>query len=153
MGYQRDIMTIRVKLSQIILGIAPEVYGPFITYKNLKSVLYLELSKALYVILIAWLLFYKKLRKDMEAIGFKLNFYHPCVSNKMISDKQMTINWHVDDLKISHSEKGIIYSFIQWTKDTYEYITKINTSRVKIHAYISMPMDFTTSEEVKIYMK
>ena len=116
MGYQRDIMTIRVKLSQIILGIAPEVYGPFITYKNLKSVLYLELSKALYVILIAWLLFYKKLRKDMEAISFKVNTYDPCVSNKMIRNKQIKITWHVDGLKVSHSENNIVEVFIQFTR-------------------------------------
>ena len=41
-GYQRDIIKIRGKLAHILVDIAPEVYGPYITYKNGKVVLYLE---------------------------------------------------------------------------------------------------------------
>ena len=73
--------------------------------------------------LIASLLFYRKLRKDMESIGFKVNPYDPCVSNNMIRDKKMTITWHVDDLKVSHADK-----YIQCSKEKYEYITKLNSS-------------------------
>ena len=40
---QRDIIKIRGKLSQILVEIAPESYGPYITYENVKTVLYLEL--------------------------------------------------------------------------------------------------------------
>ena len=57
MLYQRDIMKIRGKLAQILVEIAPEVYGTSITYDNGKSVIYLELLKALYGMLIALLLF------------------------------------------------------------------------------------------------
>ena len=68
----------------------------------------------------------------------------------MIRDKQITITWRVDDLKLSHADKDIVDSFIEWTKDTYEYLTKRNPSRVKIHDYLSVTMDYTTSGEVKI---
>ena len=60
----------------------------------------------------------------MEAIGFKVNSYDPCVENKMIHDKQITITWHVDDLKLSHASKDIVDAFIQWTKETYEEIKR-----------------------------
>ena len=68
----------------------------------------------------------------------------------MIRDKQITITWRVDDLKLSHANKDIVEAFIEWTKDTYEYLTKQNPSRVKIHDYLSVTMDYTTSGEVKI---
>ena len=69
--------------------------------------------------LIVSLIFYQKLRKDMEAIGFIVNFYDPYVANNMVHYKQMTITWHVYDLKLYHSDKGIFYAFIQCNKGTY----------------------------------
>ena len=71
-------------MTQILVDISPEIYGPYITYENGKAVLYLELLKELYVMSIASLLFHPKLRKDIESIDFKLNPYDPCVANKMI---------------------------------------------------------------------
>ena len=40
MGYQRDIMKIRGKLAHILVNIAPELYGHYITYENVRSLLY-----------------------------------------------------------------------------------------------------------------
>ena len=57
--------------------------------------------------LISSLLFYQKLSKDLESIGFKVNPYDPCVANNMIRDKQMKINWHVDDHKVSHADRVV----------------------------------------------
>ena len=65
------------------------------------------------------LILYQKLIKDMEAIGFKVNPYDNCMANKMVRDKQMTINWHVDGLKVYHADKDIVDAFIQRTKETY----------------------------------
>ena len=35
-------------------------------------------------------------------MGFKVKFCDPCVANKILNVKQMTIVWHVNDLKIPH---------------------------------------------------
>ena len=40
MGYQRDIMKIRGKLAHILVNIASELYGHYITYENVRSFLY-----------------------------------------------------------------------------------------------------------------
>ena len=67
-----------------------------------QKVLYVQLSKALYGLLRAAILFYRKLRKELEEYGFAVNPYDPCVANKMTEcGKQITVLWHVDDLKIS----------------------------------------------------
>jgi hypothetical protein len=52
------------------------------------------------------LLVYKKLLTDLVAKGFAVNPYDPCVVTKIVQGKQMTICWHVDDLKISHKRKA-----------------------------------------------
>ena len=58
-------------------------------------------QKALYGCLKSALLFYEKLVGDLEAYGFNINPYDPCVDNKMIGGKQLTVCWHVGNLKIS----------------------------------------------------
>ena len=53
--------------------------------------LYVRLSKALYGMLRAALLFYKRLRSNLEDMGFEVNPYDPCVANTMVNGKQMTV--------------------------------------------------------------
>ena len=40
--------------------------------------------------------------------GFVINPKHSCVTNKMIEEKQFTIVWHVDDLKVSHQDRTVV---------------------------------------------
>ena len=63
---------------------------------------YVQVMRAIYGMLQAALLWYKKFRKDIESIGFQVNPYDPCVANRIIDGKQHTVTWHVDDLKVSH---------------------------------------------------
>ena len=97
------LMAIRGTLVDMLVKIAPEVYGPYLTKdKKGNSLLYVKLLKALYGLMEASLMFYQKLRKDLEDKEFEVNPYDPCVANKMIDGSQFTIVWHVDDLKLSH---------------------------------------------------
>ena len=60
--------------------------------------------KALYGLLKSVLLFYNNLVKDLEDCGLNINPYNPCVANVIINGKQMTVAWHVDDLKVSQKD-------------------------------------------------
>eukprot|EP00804_Cyclotella_cryptica_P028209 CCRYP_020966-RA/>CCRYP_020966-RA protein AED:0.44 eAED:0.44 QI:0/-1/0/1/-1/0/1/0/63 len=52
------------------------------------------------------LLFYKKLRKELEEYGMVMNQYHLCAVNKQTpSGYQLTVLWHVDDMKIPCRDK------------------------------------------------
>jgi hypothetical protein len=47
----------------------------------------------------ASLLFYSKLRKELEKYKFVVNPYDPCVANMIMKGgKQLMVVWHVDDL-------------------------------------------------------
>ncbi|EJK60825.1 hypothetical protein THAOC_18763, partial [Thalassiosira oceanica] len=74
---------------------------------------------AVYGLLRASLIFYKKMVADLTADGFTLNPYDPCVANKMINGKQMTIGWHVDDCKVSHVEEAEVDKLIARFRDMY----------------------------------
>ena len=65
-------------------------------------ILYMALLKAVYGTLKVALLFYQKLLGELEAVGVKVNLYDPCVTNKDIDRSEMTVCWHVDDLKVAH---------------------------------------------------
>ena len=105
--------------------------------------------------LVASLLFYRKLRKDLEGRGFKVNPYDICVANRMINDLQFTVLWHVDDLKISHKDSKVMNQFVEWATKKYEdsEITKLKPSRGKVHDYLGMTLDYTQKGVVKMYMK
>ena len=95
-------MKICGKLAELLVEMEPEVYGPFLIQESGGKVLYVKVLKAIYGMLQSALLFYNKLWKDLEDSGFEVNPYNPCVANKTVRGSQMTVVWHVDDMKISH---------------------------------------------------
>ena len=110
--------------------------------------LYVRLSKALYGMLRAALLFYKRLRSDMENMGFEINPYDPCVANKIVSGHHMTICWHVDDLKVSHKNEDAVTALALKLVSLYGPKTPI--SRGKLHEYLGMDIDWLTKPGVMI---
>ena len=150
-----DIMKVRGSLAEMLAEIDPKCYGPYLTKENGISVLYLEILRAMYGMIKSPLLFYRKLRRDLESIGFKLNPYDMCVANKMVKGQQLTVVWHVDDLKVSHVNKKVVDEFIEWARAKYEdaEITKLKPSRGKVHDYLGITLDYSVPGKVKIYMK
>ena len=53
--------------------------------KKVTHILYVRLKKTLYGLLRSSLLFYRKLRGELEAYGFRINPYDPCVGNKTVT--------------------------------------------------------------------
>jgi hypothetical protein len=86
----------------------------------------------------ASLLYYKKFCNSLLSIGFIFNPYDPCVANKQICGKQMTICFHVDDCKLSHESSKAIHKMIKWLRQEYKSIFedgsgKMSVSRGKVH--------------------
>jgi len=62
-----------------------------------------------------------------SSTGFVLNPYDPCVANKGVRGKQLTIVWHVDNLKASHKSKEVVSKFIAWLKEVYKQVFEDGT--------------------------
>ena len=113
----------------------PKLYRKYVTYDSKgNTMLYVQMNKALYGLLQSALLFYKKLRKDLEGYGFVINPYDPCVANAMINGHQMTVTWHVDDLKVSHKDPFEITKFTAYLSSIYG--KKLSVKRGKVHDYL-----------------
>ena len=70
----------------------------------------------------------------------------------MIDEKQCTILWHVDDLKISHVKSEIVTSVIALINAEVGKEAPITVQRGKIHEYLGMTLDFTKQGKVVIQM-
>ena len=121
-------------------------------YKNGRKVIYVTVLKAIYGMLQAALLWYKKFRKDLEGIGFVFNGYDPCVANQNVNEKQHTIRFHVDDVMSSHVEKETNDEFLDWANKKYGEIGNVKASRGSKHEYLGMNFDFSDPGKVKISM-
>ena len=107
------------------------LYREYISYgKKGEALLYVLLQKALYGCLKSALLFYEKMVGDLESHRFEINPYGPCLANKTLYGKQLTITWHVGDLKISHVDRKFVSSTILCLDLVY---VKMHGTRRKQH--------------------
>ena len=74
--------------------------------------MYGKVKKAIYGTLLGAVLFYNKLKGILIEMGFEMNAYEECTFNKMVDGKQCTIQFHVDDLKLSHVNQGVLDGII-----------------------------------------
>ena len=95
-----------------LLEIDHELYSSYVTVEQGEKVMYMELLKALYGTLGAARLFWGKLQaKLVNDWGFILDRYDSCMVNKMVNGKQLTVAWHVDNLKVLHEEESALDEF------------------------------------------
>ncbi|GKY97397.1 hypothetical protein MPSEU_000698200 [Mayamaea pseudoterrestris] len=140
------------KMVELLLEIDREMYEPCVTMENGEKVIYVELLMALYGTLRAARLFWEKLSAKLLEWGFEKNPYNPCVCNKIVNGKQITVGWHVDDLKISHVDVSVVDEFIAQMDEEFGKETPMNKSRGKVHDYLGMVLDYTKPGEVAINM-
>jgi hypothetical protein len=96
------------------------------------------------------LAFLQEALDNLEGNGFTINSYDPCAANKVINVTQMTICWHVDDLKVSHMDPGEVRIFGDWLSATYGLT--VATHRGKVHNYLEMIFDYSKKGKVMANM-
>ena len=136
-----------------LIEIDPELYSGYVTEENGEKVMYVELLKALYGTLHAARLFWEKLQgKLMNEWGFVPNRYDSCVVNKMVNGKQLTVVWHVDDLKISHVDESALDEFVAMMEKEFGTHAPLSVSRGPVQEYLGMTLDFSEKGRVVIRM-
>ena len=98
------------------------------------------------------MLFYHKLTKALLSYGFELNPYDPCVANKKVNSEQLTICWHVGDLKSSHIDPKVNNKFLQWITDTFRQLREVKTTQGPLHEFLGLTLDYTVPGQVSIDM-
>jgi hypothetical protein len=72
--------------------------------------------------------------------------------NKITEGKQLTVAWHIDDLKASHILSTVVDKFIEDMEREFGKETPINKSCGKVHDYLGMKLDFSKPGEVMVTM-
>ena len=139
---KRIIMKVKGVLVDILYALDPLEYEEYIVFENNEKVLYLVLTKVLYGMLVAALLWYKKFKKDLESIGFKFSEYDPCVAFRQRVGSQHTIRFHVDDVASSHRNKKVNDKFLEWLNKKYGSIKAVKATRGDKHKYLGMTISF-----------
>ena len=71
----------------------------------------------------------------------------------MINGQQMTVVWHVDDLKVSHVDAAEVEKFVRQMETTFGKDTRLTVSRGQVHDYLGMTLASRTKGEVRINME
>ena len=106
---EKILMLVRVRLAEIMVQVNPATYPKYVTYSpNEQAMLYIRLHKALYGMLRAALVFYKRLRNGTEGMGFEVNPYYTCVMNKTRNGHQLIVYCYVNNRKVPHKENDVV---------------------------------------------
>ena len=152
---ENEIVHLRIQgsMARLLEMMYPETYGKcIITTKRGKKILFAKANKAIYGTLRAALLFWESLKSQLEEWGFEQNPYDPCTMNKMVNGKQLTIVWHVDDLKISHVEKEVVEDVLNRLNAQFGKTSPLSTTRGSVHDYLGMTLDYSLEGRLRISM-
>jgi hypothetical protein len=120
---KKDMVFIKIRgtLVDMPLDITPDAYKPHVSAnkKGTKQLL-VQCQNAIHGTMVVRLLCYQKFCNRLTGIGFEFNPCDPCVANKIIENKQMTIAFHVGDCSLSHNNPKQMDSMIDWLKEEYE---------------------------------
>jgi hypothetical protein len=152
------VMRIRGHMVDILVKIAPKVYGPYmLTNKQGRKQLLVECLNAIYRTMVESLLYYRKFTRSLKNQGYTMNPYNPCVWNKIVEKKQIMICFHVDDCKVSHKSARVDDVAIKRLRQDYESIFKngsgaIVVHRGDVHKYLGMTINYSTKGLTQILM-
>ena len=87
----RITMKVQGPLVDMLEKLDCSMYHDKVVWERKERVLYLHVKRTIYGMLQSALLFYNKLRTDLEEDGFEINPYDSCVANKTVDGKQLTV--------------------------------------------------------------
>ena len=114
------------------------------------NVLYLRVLRALYGCLESALLWYNLYSSTLVNLGFVLNPYDLCVANKTINGSQCTIDFYVDDNKISHKDPKVVQHVIS---EIEKHFGKLTVSSGNNFDFLGMDVKIRSDRKIEISMK
>ena len=126
------IIKIHGTLVDMILYIAPDVYGPYVTTdrKGINQLI-TQCMNGIYGTMVASLLYYCKFCKTLKLNKFKINPYDPCVANRLVNILQQYILFHVNGCKFIHKYLKINDSFIVSLCEEYQIFLNMDLLQCK----------------------
>jgi predicted nucleotidyltransferase len=106
-----------------------------------------------YGTLLGAILFYQRLSTQLNDWGYVQNDYDPCRFNKVINGEQVTIQFHVDDLEISHKDQDVLDSILNDLNIKFGTRKKaLTASAGMIHDYLGITINYNERNKMKFTM-
>ena len=128
----------------IMCDINPD-YRQHIRFKYGMKTLYLLIIKEIYGMIESALLWYELYVSVLKYMGFQLNPYDMCVSNKDINGKQFTIYWYVEDNKVSHVKQDVIDDVIRKVE---ERLLGLAFTKGNMHTFLGMKIRYPENRRI-----
>ena len=96
----------------------------------------------MYGTLLGAIIFYNKLSKHLTNHGFVQNKYDMCTFNKMVNSEQITVQFHVDGLKVSHKEESVLEGFLGDLRSEFGQEDKLTEKTGLVHEYLGITIDY-----------
>ena len=100
--------------------------------------MYGRLVKAVCGTLLGAIIFYNKLSKHLIDHGFTQNEYDMCTFNKIVNVEQITVQFHVDDVKVSYKEQSVLDNFLKDLRDEFDQEAKLTENKGLVHEYLGL---------------
>lgn len=110
------------------------------------------MKKAVYGTLLAAIIFYNKLSFHLVKRGFKCNEYNMCTFNKIVDGHQLTVQFHVNDLKASQQNKNVLQEFINKLRAEFSKEDKLMENKGLIHDYLGITIDYSLPRKMVFTM-
>ena len=75
-----------------------------------------------------------------------------CTFNKMVNGEQITVQIHVDDLKVSHKEQPVLEDFLGNLRSEFGQEDKLAENTGLVHEYLGITIDYLIAGKVLFTM-
>ena len=117
-----------------------------------RKFLYGRVSKAIYGTLLGSRLFYDKLTGQIKDWGFEQNNYDECTWNTTVEGEQLTCQFHVDDLKLSHVNQKVLDAFVEKLKSVFGKEDELSENNGEVHEYLGVTIHYNLPGKVAFTM-
>ena len=81
-----------------------------------------------------------------------MNPYNKCTFNKTVNGEQLSIQFHVDNLKASHKDPAVLENLIKELQSVFEKEDKLMETTRKIHDYLGLQIIYSLPGKVVLSM-
>ena len=134
-------------MANILCDIDPKLEYFIIKTRDKQKLMYGQLNKEGYGILLDAILFYKKLAGKLVDWRYNINPCDPCALNKMINGKKITIQVFIDDCITSSKWESDIKQLVTMMDKKFRTKAKeLTVTRGKLHEYLGITIDFAKDD-------
>lgn len=137
----------------ILVQINPKYKNCVKTYQSGRKIMFGKLKKAMHGTLLGAVMFYNTLCTFLESLDFVVDPYDECTFNKIVNNKQCTLQFHMDNLMISHVNMNVVKEVVEDLNEYFGTIKLLFGTYGKIHEYLGIQIDLSKDQQVKISMQ